>query len=86
MLYKSQLPASDSMPSYGLTKNAGTMLLQQIAKDVTPDKLQIINFHPGLIHSDIWQVMGVDKSDLPFDDREYLNIYIYIYIWLCHMC
>lgn len=71
MLYKSQLPASDSMPSYGLTKNAGTMLLQQIAKDVTPDKLQIINFHPGIIHNDAWQDIGVGKSDLPFDDCEH---------------
>ncbi|OJJ42647.1 hypothetical protein ASPZODRAFT_104672 [Penicilliopsis zonata CBS 506.65] len=68
MLYKSQLAPSALYPTYGLTKNAGTMLLQQIAKDVSPDVIQIISFHPGLIHNDQWAKMGVKKTDLPFDD------------------
>ena len=30
------------VPIYSLTKNGGTMLLQQIAKDVDPEKLRIV--------------------------------------------
>ena len=35
------------VPVYALTKNAGHMLLQQIAQDVPAEKLRIVSFHPG---------------------------------------
>lgn len=47
------------MPVYSLTKNSGTMVLQQIAKDVPAEKLRIISYHPGLLKTDA-------TKDLPF--------------------
>ncbi|KAI1372380.1 NAD(P)-binding protein [Hypoxylon crocopeplum] len=37
------------IPGYGLTKSAGTLLIQQIAKDTSPKDMQVISFHPGSI-------------------------------------
>lgn len=57
-------------PSYGLTKSAGTTLLQQIAKDVKPQDLQIISLHPGCVLSDMAQAAGLDENTLKWDDGE----------------
>lgn len=68
MLYPSQPFPASLRPAYGLTKNAGTMLLQQIVKDVAADELQIVSFHPGVIYNDEYPKAGIQKTDLPYDD------------------
>ncbi|KAI5459007.1 hypothetical protein BGZ63DRAFT_426319 [Mariannaea sp. PMI_226] len=68
MFYNSQLAAAAVRPVYGLTKNSGTLLLQQIAKDVSPEQLQIISFHPGVVHNENYTAVGIKKEDLPFTD------------------
>lgn len=55
-------------PAYGLTKNAGALTVQQIANRTDPEKLQIVNFHPGVIYADGWKDNGVSETTLPFDD------------------
>ena len=70
MLYESQLFLAAKRPVYGLTKNAGTMLIQQIAKDANPEELQIVSFHPGVLYSAEFKRMGLSESDMPFDDRK----------------
>ncbi|KAK0719058.1 hypothetical protein B0T21DRAFT_351819 [Apiosordaria backusii] len=50
------------LAAYGATKNAGQVLIQQIARDVDPEKLQIISFHPGAIYSEGAQTGGVTKD------------------------
>ncbi|KAH8432692.1 SDR family NAD(P)-dependent oxidoreductase [Aspergillus melleus] len=70
MLYDSQLFLAAKRPVYGLTKNAGTMLIQQIAKDANPEELQIVSFHPGVLYSAEFKRMGLSESDLPFDDPD----------------
>lgn len=57
-------------PSYAMTKNASTLLIQQIAKDTIPDDMQIISFHPGAIATEeVTRRMGSDASmNVPFDD------------------
>ncbi|KAK4065695.1 hypothetical protein Trihar35433_7815 [Trichoderma harzianum] len=57
------------IPSYGLTKNSGTALMQQIAKDVRPDELQIVSIHPGSVLSDTARAAGLDESSLAWDDE-----------------
>ncbi|KAK4061638.1 uncharacterized protein Triagg1_10180 [Trichoderma aggressivum f. europaeum] len=57
------------IPSYGLTKNSGTALMQQIAKDVRPDELQIVSIHPGSVLSDTARAAGLDESSLSWDDE-----------------
>ncbi|ROW15080.1 hypothetical protein VPNG_03417 [Cytospora leucostoma] len=55
-------------PAYGLTKNAGTLTIQQIALHTDPEKLQIVSFHPGVVYTDGWRKAGVPEAALPFDD------------------
>jgi NAD(P)-dependent dehydrogenase (short-subunit alcohol dehydrogenase family) len=56
-------------PSYGLTKNAGTLLMQQIAKDTSVKDMQIVSFHPGGVLTDMARAAGVDENmGIPFDD------------------
>ncbi|OAG08446.1 NAD(P)-binding protein [Paraphaeosphaeria sporulosa] len=57
-------------PTYGLTKNSGTALLQQIAKDVNPSDMQIVSFHPGGILTDSARKLGAHENmGLVFDDE-----------------
>ncbi|PLB54173.1 NAD(P)-binding protein [Aspergillus steynii IBT 23096] len=70
MLYESQLFIAAKRPVYGMTKNAGAMLMQQIAKDTNPEELQIVSFHPGILYSDEFQRMGLSETDLPFDSAD----------------
>lgn len=74
MLADSQLAVSGERPIYGMTKCMMNLLAQQIAKDVLSEKLQIISFHPGLLHNDEFTRMGIGKDDLPFDDREWKRV------------
>lgn len=53
---------------YGLTKNAGALVVQQIASHTDPEKMQAVNFHPGVIHTTVWTKAGAPKDVLPFDD------------------
>jgi NAD(P)-dependent dehydrogenase (short-subunit alcohol dehydrogenase family) len=56
-------------PSYGLTKNTATALLQQIAKDTNVNDMQIINFHPGGVLTDMARSSGASEDmGIPFDD------------------
>ncbi|KAK4444227.1 hypothetical protein QBC34DRAFT_475286 [Podospora aff. communis PSN243] len=57
------------MPAYGLTKNAGTLLLQQIAKDVSPDEMQIVSFHPGGVMTELAKANGVSGDLYDWDDE-----------------
>lgn len=65
---KSKNIIADHVPAYGLTKNAGALTLQQIANRSDPEKLQIINLHPGVIYNDAWKQGGISETVLPFDD------------------
>ncbi len=50
-----------AFPAYSLTKNAGTLAVQLIAKDVQPEDMQIVSFHPGLIKTDMTSFLEEDK-------------------------
>ncbi|UZP43258.1 hypothetical protein NXS19_011074 [Fusarium pseudograminearum] len=58
-------------PTYGLTKNASTLLLQQIAKDTDPTDMQVVSFHPGgVLTESASKVLDDDAiKDLVFDDE-----------------
>ncbi|KAM0385406.1 hypothetical protein HYE67_005251 [Fusarium culmorum] len=57
-------------PTYGLTKNTSTLLLQQIAKDTDPTDMQVVSFHPGGILTESSKALGGDAiKDLVFDDE-----------------
>lgn len=58
-------------PTYGLTKNSGTLLLQQIAKDISPSDMQIVSFHPGGVLSDSSRKLGAaEDMGIRFDNGE----------------
>ena len=61
-------PLSMQLPSYSLTKNAGTLAMQLFAEGVDPVETQIVSFHPGFLYTEVWAGYGVKKAELPFDD------------------
>ncbi|KAI2471042.1 NAD(P)-binding protein [Annulohypoxylon bovei var. microspora] len=54
--------------AYGMTKNAGAAALQTVAADVPPEKMQIINYHPGAIFTDAARGSGYTKDTLQWDE------------------
>ncbi|KAF5641737.1 peroxisomal short-chain alcohol dehydrogenase [Fusarium tjaetaba] len=57
-------------PTYGLTKNASTLLLQHITQDTKPSDMQIVSFHLGGILTDSANRVGGDNREgLVFDDE-----------------
>ncbi|KAF7524263.1 hypothetical protein G7054_g11475 [Neopestalotiopsis clavispora] len=64
---------NDPYPSYGLTKNAGALAMQLIAREVSPEEMQIVSFHPGAIFTDAAKRQGaredmfnwIDGKELP---------------------
>ncbi|KAF5252332.1 hypothetical protein FANTH_2632 [Fusarium anthophilum] len=57
-------------PTYGLTKSASTLLLQQIAQDTKSTDMQIVSFHPGGVLTDSTKRVGGDNlKGLVFDDE-----------------
>lgn len=57
-----------NQPSYGASKNAGTMLLQRIAKDVPPEDLQIVSYHPGGVFTELAEQVGLTRDDPRWDE------------------
>lgn len=58
-------------PTYGLTKNSGILLLQQIAKDTSPSDMQVVSFHPGGVLSDSSRKLGATEGmEIQFDNGE----------------
>ncbi|KAK3380503.1 hypothetical protein B0T24DRAFT_696975 [Lasiosphaeria ovina] len=57
------------MPAYGITKSAGTVLLQRAAQDVAAAELQIVSFHPGGVLTQAARDAGYDESSIAWDDE-----------------
>lgn len=57
-------------PSYGMTKNASTLLVQQIAKDTNVMDMQVVSFHPGAIATEeVARRLGSDDTlNIAFDN------------------
>ncbi|SPO05567.1 related to peroxisomal short-chain alcohol dehydrogenase [Cephalotrichum gorgonifer] len=66
--YPSHATTATHTPAYGLGKNAGTLTFSLMAKDVSPNELQIVAFHPGSVFGKPWQDAGIPQDRLPFDD------------------
>jgi NAD(P)-dependent dehydrogenase (short-subunit alcohol dehydrogenase family) len=69
-----QHPMVRGRPAYSLNKASATYAFQLLADKVTPDKIQIISFHPGLIYSGAWEAEGVPRDAVPFDDGKHLAL------------
>ncbi|OHX00524.1 short chain dehydrogenase [Colletotrichum incanum] len=59
---------SGPWPVYSSSKNAGTLLIQMIAKDTPAEEMQVINFHPGVVRTSTFIDAGVPEDLYPFDD------------------
>ncbi|KAM0519054.1 hypothetical protein ACHAPE_004047 [Trichoderma viride] len=53
---------------YGATKNAGTMMVQMIARGVEPEDMQVLSFHPGVVWTESVAKAGVTKDTFEWDD------------------
>ncbi|QYT04426.1 Short chain dehydrogenase/reductase [Trichoderma simmonsii] len=60
--------AGKNTKAYGLTKNSGVLLLQQLARDTPISKMQIVSFHPGAILSPGAKSAGATERTLDWDD------------------
>ncbi|KAL7930457.1 hypothetical protein V8C35DRAFT_324323 [Trichoderma chlorosporum] len=60
--------AGEAVKAYGLTKNSGVLLLQQLARDTPVSKMQIVSFHPGAIFSPGAKRSGLTEKSLNWDD------------------
>jgi NAD(P)-dependent dehydrogenase (short-subunit alcohol dehydrogenase family) len=61
-------PAGETTKIYGLTKNSGVLLLQQLARDTPVSKMQIVSFHPGAILTPGAKSYGATERSLNWDD------------------
>ncbi|KAM3453105.1 hypothetical protein MY3296_004032 [Beauveria thailandica] len=62
--------AASFLPNYSASKSAGAILVQQIAKGVPVDDMQVINFHPGAILTSVAKKAGYTTESLPWDDAD----------------
>ncbi|RFU72130.1 hypothetical protein TARUN_10128 [Trichoderma arundinaceum] len=60
--------AGEATKTYGLTKNSGVLLLQQLARDTPISNMQIVSFHPGALLTPGARVFGLDERSLNWDD------------------
>jgi NAD(P)-dependent dehydrogenase (short-subunit alcohol dehydrogenase family) len=56
---------SKDKPNYSASKNSGTLMIQQIAKDTSPSEMQVISYHPGAIYTAGAENDGWKKEDFP---------------------
>ncbi|KAK4119647.1 NAD(P)-binding protein [Parathielavia appendiculata] len=63
------LTTDNASPTYGLTKNSGTLLMQMIAHGTDPKDMQIISMHPGGVLTDAARSAGYDETTLDWDDE-----------------
>ncbi|RYC60092.1 hypothetical protein CHU98_g6132, partial [Xylaria longipes] len=56
--------------AYGLTKHAGQLTMQLIAKDTPPEKMQIVSYHPGAIFTDAAKASGWTEDTIAWDHVE----------------
>ncbi|KAE9579232.1 Short chain dehydrogenase andI [Colletotrichum fructicola] len=57
-----------SRPAYGPSKSAGTLILQQFAREIKPDQMQISIVHPGAIWTDGMARSGANATTYRYDD------------------
>ncbi|KAK5659735.1 hypothetical protein OQA88_946 [Cercophora sp. LCS_1] len=57
-------------PAYGVTKNSGTLLMQRIAQDTDPRKMQILSIHPGGIWTKMSASHGVPDDSYDWDHED----------------
>ena len=62
-------------PNYSASKSAGTILLQQVAKGVSADDMQVVSFHPGAIFTSAAKDAGHTETTMKWDDGKcYLQL------------
>ncbi|KAK0658081.1 hypothetical protein B0T16DRAFT_315651 [Cercophora newfieldiana] len=62
------VPMAADRPEYGLTKASGTLAIQYVAQEVPADKMQVVSFHPGMVFTEPWVVLGATPDLFTFDD------------------
>lgn len=69
-----------NVPNYSASKNAGTLLAQQIAKGISADDMQVVSYHPGAIYTPGNQAIGFKVSDFDWDDGMHTFEYLLLSI------
>jgi len=61
-------------PVYPMSKSAGLMMMNLVARDVDPSKLQIVSFNPGSIYTETAASAGYGP-EMTYDDRTFFRSY-----------
>ncbi|KAK7403413.1 hypothetical protein QQX98_010826 [Neonectria punicea] len=62
--------AASNSPGYGLTKSAAALAMQLIAKDIPPEKMQIINMNPGGVFTQNAKDAGYREDSYPWNSPD----------------
>ncbi|PVH94918.1 NAD(P)-binding protein [Periconia macrospinosa] len=61
-------PTVINLAPYFLSKASAGIFIQAISNQVPREQLQVITVHPGTIHNDAFEGLGITKETLPFDE------------------
>lgn len=56
------------IPDYQLAKANTTAILQEIARDVSPEDVQMISIHPSVVFTDAAKSIGLDETSYAWSD------------------
>jgi NAD(P)-dependent dehydrogenase (short-subunit alcohol dehydrogenase family) len=56
------------LATYAASKTAIASIFQHLSEEVAPEKVQIINIHPGFFLTPTNTQLGLDEHSLPWDD------------------
>jgi len=63
-------PIGRACPDYALSKTAGMMAMQMVADEVSPDDMQVVSFHPGVVVTGLMR-QAIGDAEIPSDDGEF---------------
>lgn len=59
-----------NLAPYVLSKSAGSLFVQLLAREVPKEQLQVVTMHPGTVFADGYKDLGITEDMLPFDQGE----------------
>ena len=70
MSHRAYVEMAADRPEYGLTKASGALAMQYVAEEMSPDKMQVLSYHPGILYTDAMEATGMARDAMPFQDGE----------------
>ncbi|KAK7185534.1 hypothetical protein DPSP01_010787 [Paraphaeosphaeria sporulosa] len=69
-IHQQHHPLITTLAPYVLSKSAGTLFVQLLARQVPQDQLQVVTMHPGTVFADGFKDLGITEDMVPFDQAD----------------